>query len=235
MLGVILLDKQSLSVFGWIIIVLVFIASVIALLPSFGTYLSNTLFESSGNLMNNAEVARPISVNIEKSYYGECKLLRNDYFEKEIVEFTAIGYPGYIYNGATITAEDGQTLTVDKNNNSFILGQKNVTIKPNFVGVSNSFDISENGDGASLLTIYENNTAVLTGHSKPSIVRVNDLDISNIDIIHISSSVTEIPEYLFKNFTALTKIVVESPPEKITIPLNSLPNGLDVNDIIYKY
>ena len=75
MLGVILLDKQSLSVFGWIIIILVFIASVIALLPSFGAYLSNTLFDSSGNLMNNAEIARPISVNIEKSYYGECKLL----------------------------------------------------------------------------------------------------------------------------------------------------------------
>lgn len=231
----ILLDKQSLSVFGWIIIILVFIASIIALLPSFGAYLSNTLFDSSGNLMNNAEVARPISVNIEKSYYGECKLLRNDYFEKEIVEFTTIGYPGYIYNGATITDEDGQTLTIDKNNNSFILGQKNVTIKPNFVGVSNSFDISENGDGTSLLTIYENNTAILIGHSKPSVIKIADLDMSNIDTIHISNSVNEIPKSLFVNFTALEKIVVESPPEKLSVPFDSLPDGFNIENIVYKY
>lgn len=229
------MDKNSLSVFGWIVVVLIFIASIVALLPSFGGYLSESLFKSSGNLMNNADVARPIEVTINKSYYGEGILLRKDYFEKGLVKFIVQEYHGYIYNGATVTSDDGQVLNLDKNTTSFVLGTKNVSIELKFAGIKSSFDVSEEQDSSSTLVLYENNTAVLYGYGTPSIAQLQNFDVSSVDVVYISHTVPNIPESLFSNFTSLEKIIVKTSPEKLSVPFNSLPDGFDIKNIIYEY
>lgn len=229
------MDKQSLSVFGWVVIVLIFIASIIALLPSFGDALSDSLFKSSGNLMNNAEIARPISVNIQDSYYGKASLLRNDYFEKEVVEFNVDEYPGYIYNGAVVTSEDGQILNLNKKQTSFVLGVKNVSIALKFVGTKTSIDVSPKSDNSAMLVIYENNTALLSGVGSLNINNENTNDVKDIDVLYISSNTLSIPKSFFNDFSSLELIIIESSPENMSIPIDSLPSGFDTKNIIYKY
>lgn len=229
------MDKNSLSIFGWIIVVLIFVGSIIALLPSFGDYISNSLFDSAGSLMDRAEIDRPISVSINESYYGSGSLLRKEYFAKELVEFDVQEFVGYIYNGAVVTAEDGQTVNLDKNLKSFYLGDENVLIDLKFSGIKSSHDISENQDSSSSLTIYENNTAVIAGYTSPSCNAINKIDVSDIDVVYITNTVPSISDLLFINFSSLNKIVVKASPESISIPLSSLPSGFDVNNVIYEY
>lgn len=229
------MDRNSLSIFGWIVIVLIFISSVIFLLPSFGDRLSDSLFRSSGNLMNNAEVYRPVSVSVNESYYGTVELIKEDYFEEQLVEFKVVPFNGYVYNGATITSDNGDTINLNKHTQSFNLGSDDVTISAHYSGVISSYNMSSEDDLVAPLTVYENGTAILSGYGYLSILSTYDNDVSGIDTIFIEKTVTEIPEAFFENFVSLEKIIVCNQPEAYTLPLNTLPAGFDSNNIIYKY
>lgn len=226
------MDKHSLSVYGWIVVVFIALSAILLLLSPYGSYLSQSLFGSAGAIMDKAETKRPIQITVNDSTYGELTLLHTDYIQDSVVEFSVTSYPGYIYDGAVVKNGDTILLQVPKNEYSFIAPDKNVTVTPIYAGIKETLPISADDTDSVHITIYNNNTAAIDGTGIISANKLKMLKNKNlVDTLIINSGITEIEDTAFQDFSGLKNVFIKNQLENIKFSHIAFPQQLPLANI----
>lgn len=123
------MEKNSLATYGWIIVVLIILLTVLTIVSPIGDKLKTTLYKNTNQLMDVAEVKPVFTVSINPSTYGTCTVEKEKVAEDDTVELLCEPYSGHAYNGAVIRSESGdEILSLPASEKSFKMPSKNVVV-----------------------------------------------------------------------------------------------------------
>lgn len=203
------MDKNPLSVYGFILIVVAVFLSILLLVTPYGDYIENLLYGTTRQVMLKAEVDPPLHVTVVSSVYGTASVGSSKYNEGDAVALKISPANGYTYDGATITG-GSTTIELDKFQESFVMPGNDVTVTLKFSKAMETKTISDDVGSSVSITVFENNTAVVSGSGKVMADAYSVIENYTFEKLTVENGVTEIGTNAFMDNESLKYLSLPS-------------------------
>ena len=242
------MDKNTLTTYGWIVIGVIVIVSILAILSPYSDFIESLLFSSIDALVEKSELSSfTITTTNDSLGRGKVEVIKETNEDDIlIIRLNVKPSAGFIYDGATVSLvsnkndEDTETITLDKNTYFFEAPSSDVVINVSYASLENSIlvkDANMLGDtinGPIYISIYKNGTALLDGPGvvmAEDITKINTEDLAKIESLYVSDSINYIEDNAFLSASNLDTVFISSQKDNV-ISESSFPQ-VEKNNIFY--